>query len=107
MYRLFRDQCEKLLRIPPEPEAPPGDEASTRLFRAAPNFYKYMVAIWGLQTALALAICSASFVAVIGVLHNRRHTTSTDYLFLIIPMLALIVIAVERLFSVGDCAVGV
>gem|GEM_PF-6738418 len=37
MYSALRQTCERLLRIPHDPAAPPGDEASTRIFRAAPN----------------------------------------------------------------------
>ena len=55
MYNSFRNYCERLLRIPPEPEAPPGDEGSTRVFRAAPNFYKYLLVAWALKTLAALA----------------------------------------------------
>lgn len=43
MYNSFRQLCERLLRVPADPEPPPGDEASTRRFRAAPNFYKYLL----------------------------------------------------------------
>ncbi len=43
MYNSFRRFCERLLRIPADPEPPPGDETSTRQFRAAPNFYKYLL----------------------------------------------------------------
>src|SRR4051812_11768507 len=45
MYNSFRKLCERLLRIPADPEPPPGDEASTRLFRAAANFYKYLLCL--------------------------------------------------------------
>lgn len=43
MYNSFRQFAERLLRIPPDPEPPPGDEASTRLFRAAPAYYQYLL----------------------------------------------------------------
>jgi membrane protein YdbS with pleckstrin-like domain len=54
MYNVFRSLCERLLRIPPDPEPPPGDEASTRIFRAAPNYYKYLLALWGITTFATL-----------------------------------------------------
>ena len=56
MYRRFRDWCSRLLRIPTDPEPPPGDEASTRLFRAAPNFQKYLIFLWALRTFAVVAI---------------------------------------------------
>jgi membrane protein YdbS with pleckstrin-like domain len=51
MYSGFRNWCERLLRIPPQPDPPPGSEASTRIFLAAPNYYKYLLALWALRTA--------------------------------------------------------
>jgi uncharacterized membrane protein YdbT with pleckstrin-like domain len=53
MYKLFASACERLLRIPPPPETPPGDAASMRMFRAAPNFFKYLLFTWGLRTLMA------------------------------------------------------
>src|SRR5437868_277824 len=52
MYNVFRNACERVLRIPADPEIPPGDEHSTRFFRAAPNFYRYLFFIWLLGTVL-------------------------------------------------------
>lgn len=51
MYSAFRQFCERALRIPDEPEPPPGDSAQTRIFRAAPNYYKYLLALWALKSA--------------------------------------------------------
>lgn len=56
MYKSFRDWCSKVLRIPSDPEPPPGDESSTRLFQAAPNFYKYLIFLWALRTIAVVAI---------------------------------------------------
>ena len=56
MYKRFRDWCERVLRIPGDPEPPPGDESSTRLFRAAPNFYKYLIFLWAMRTIALVAI---------------------------------------------------
>ncbi len=56
MYNSFRQLCERVLRIPPAPEPPPGDEASTRVFRAAPNYYKYLLALWAIKSAGVILI---------------------------------------------------
>jgi uncharacterized membrane protein YdbT with pleckstrin-like domain len=56
MYNTFRRFCERLLRIPPDPEAPPGDEASTRQFRAAPNYYKYLLCLALLRILVFLLV---------------------------------------------------
>jgi membrane protein YdbS with pleckstrin-like domain len=58
MYNSFRQFCERLLRIPHDPTPPPGDHVSTRIFLAAPNYYKYLLCLWGLRAA-------AGFLAVI------------------------------------------
>lgn len=56
MYKVYRDWSQRLLRIPRDPEPPPGDEATTRLFQAAPNYYKYLLVTWVVRTAIALAV---------------------------------------------------
>ena len=58
MYNSFRQCAERLLRIPHDPAPPPGDHVSTRIFLAAPNYYKYLLCLWGLRAA-------AGFLAVI------------------------------------------
>lgn len=44
-----------LLRVPAEPAPPPGDPACVRRFRAAPSYFRYSVAVWGLKQLSALA----------------------------------------------------
>jgi uncharacterized membrane protein YdbT with pleckstrin-like domain len=56
MYNSFRRFCERLLRIPADPETPPGDEASTRQFRAAPNYYKYLLCLALLRILVFLLV---------------------------------------------------
>ena len=48
MYKVFRDFAERLLRIPHDPTPPPGDEASARVFRAAPAYLKYRIVLWAI-----------------------------------------------------------
>jgi len=50
------------LRIPHDPAPPPGDEASTRIFRAAPNYYRYLLFLWALKTAFAVLIVVVALV---------------------------------------------
>lgn len=56
MYSAFRQFCETLLRIPREPEPPPGDETKTRIFLAARKYYQYLLVLWALKTVLTVVI---------------------------------------------------
>ena len=53
MYKLIAALSEQVLRIPLPPEPPPGDETTARSFRAAPNFYRYLIFVWGLKIVAA------------------------------------------------------
>ena len=41
----IRQRVLRILRVPPAPAVPDGEEAA-RVFRAAPNFYRYRLALW-------------------------------------------------------------
>jgi len=44
----------RVLRVPPEPDNPLGEHGSLRVFRAAPNFFKYNLIMWGIGQAIAI-----------------------------------------------------
>lgn len=48
----WRGLVVKLLKVPPEPESPPG--ANARIFRAARNFFYYKLVGWGISQVSAL-----------------------------------------------------
>jgi len=74
MYSAFRQLCERMLRIPREPEPPPGDEAQTRIFLAAKNYYKYLLAMWALKTALSLLVIVAVLLGpFLAIFFDRMH----------------------------------
>ena len=54
MFSLLRSWLLGILRVPPEPQAPVGDPASTRVFRASPKFYFLRLLGWGLGQLFAL-----------------------------------------------------
>ncbi len=56
MFAPLRRLTERLLRIPDPPDPPPGDESSTRLFRAAPNYYLYLLVTWLIRTVVVLVV---------------------------------------------------
>src|SRR6059036_481407 len=77
MYRSFRQLAERLLRIPPDPESPPGDESTTRVFRASPKFLRYLLVVWGLQTtAFLLPILAAAAVLLTVAILTRKEAAA-------------------------------
>jgi membrane protein YdbS with pleckstrin-like domain len=102
MYNSFRQFAERLLRIPPDPEPPPGDEASTRLFRAAPAYYKYLLILWALKSLLALFIVSWIMVApVVGAFALAKQGNKSGLLLLLIPAVIFTLVIVLRLFALA------
>ena len=89
MYKRFRDWCSEVLRIPSDPEPPPGDEASTRLFRAAPNFYKYLIFLWAVRTfALVAILLPAEIIPLVTGLDWERRLRG--FAFVAVPLPAVI-----------------
>ncbi len=39
----------RLAKVPPEPHPPAGSPGSIRIFRAAPNYWKYLLVTWGIR----------------------------------------------------------
>jgi uncharacterized membrane protein YdbT with pleckstrin-like domain len=49
MHDKLKSLLLRLLKVPPEPQAPAGSPGSVKVFRAAPNFYKLKLLLWGLR----------------------------------------------------------
>jgi uncharacterized membrane protein YdbT with pleckstrin-like domain len=104
MYKLFSEICERFLRIPHDPTPPPGHEASaTRIFRAAPNFYRYLLVIWCLKTlGTVLIFClPLSVPLIIGAITLSSKGKPWGWLLLLIPALILVLVLVLRLFALA------
>jgi len=43
----------RVAKVPAEPQAPAGSAGSVRVFRAAPNYWKYQLVLWGIRQASA------------------------------------------------------
>ena len=102
MYSAFRNLAERWLRIPPEPEPPPGDEASARVFRAAPKYLQYLKVLWGIRTGLSLvfAIVPIVFIAVI-LAEARNNTGPAVAIFAVIEILIVAFLVSRALFSLA------
>lgn len=103
MYSAFRQLCEQVLRIPREPEPPPGDEAKTRIFLAAPNYYKYLLVMWGLKTAASLlAILFVFVLPLIGMFAGRsRVDEGWIALFLVLEGIGLVLALIGAALSLA------
>lgn len=67
MYEPAKRALFRLLRVPAEPEDPLGAGDSLLVFRAAPNYLRYKLVVWGIRWLVALPgliITAAGFAAV-------------------------------------------
>ena len=88
MYRKVQSVVEAVLRIPPEPEAPPGDEDAAKVFRASPKYYKLKLILWGIGRAFgAAAILFGSAIA-LGVLAEQSSS------HLVFALMAIVFVSV-------------
>lgn len=102
MFSAFREWCERWLRIPDDPEPPPGDEARTQRFRAAPNFYKYLLFIWGLKSLGLFAVLAPSTILpLIAVLLTKHGNQIAVTISTAVPLIVLAVALLFRLFSLA------
>jgi len=49
MHEKLKALVLRLLKVPPEPQAPAGSPGSIKVFRAAPNFYTLKLILWALR----------------------------------------------------------
>lgn len=78
----------RLLRVPPEPSPPAGSEESLRIFRAAPNYLRYRLVLWGLAQVGSLV----GLIVFDGILLNRLRDDVSGNLYL--GLVALLVLAI-------------
>src|SRR5437899_2631110 len=86
--------------MPHDPTPPPGDEASTRIFRAAPNFYRYLLVLWALKSGFSLLILLVSLTVpvIVGAMALLKEGHQSGLWLLLIPCLALALLLAIRLF---------
>jgi uncharacterized membrane protein YdbT with pleckstrin-like domain len=102
MYGSFRKLSERFLRIPGDPAPPPGDENSTRLFRAAPNYYYYLLVTWAVRTLIALLVLlPAEILPFLGAFSDSFERRIPSYFSMSLPPFIAIVIILQRLFSLA------
>jgi uncharacterized membrane protein YdbT with pleckstrin-like domain len=102
VYKAFCDVCERLLRIPPPPEPPPGHENTAQIFRAAPNYFKYLLAIWGIRTGvLVLALGVGFIVILVATMAGHRHLGGITFVMLFGEFVVFAIFLLLQLFSLA------
>jgi membrane protein YdbS with pleckstrin-like domain len=100
MYNIFRKLSETWLRIPPEPEAPPGDEATARVFRAAPKYLRYLRVLWGIRNGILLLAASIPLLITTSVMALDRQGGAATVVG-ILGLMVLAFLVVKALFSLA------
>lgn len=102
MYKAFRAWTERLLRIPDDPDPPPGDEASTRRFNAAPNYYRYLLVQWVLRTVIAVGVVVPMEIIPMITSATRAIDRAIPHAFIFhAPALLIAIVLVQRLFALA------
>ncbi|CAN5803982.1 hypothetical protein BH23GEM6_BH23GEM6_15960 [soil metagenome] len=99
MGERFRAWLLSLLKVPPEPTIPAGATA-IRVFRAAPNYFRYRLALWGIaQIGVILGLVFGLFF----LYQVQREVTQPTVVFLIqaAEVLAWVTFLVQIPFSLA------
>lgn len=100
MYNTFRLLGEKWLRIPPQPEPPPGDEASAHVFRASPKYLSYLRMLWAIHTLFMFAVAVIPALTV-GTVILRRETGGTLAVVTTLGILIIVFLLGSALFRLA------
>ncbi|HYW08080.1 MAG TPA: PH domain-containing protein [Longimicrobium sp.] len=72
MFDALKAWLLRVLRVPPEPSAPEGGRI-IRVFRAAPNYFRMKLILWGLTQLAALAGLVAGLLFIRSVMDELPH----------------------------------
>lgn len=101
MFKKFRAWCERFLRIPDDPEPPPGDEARTQRFQAAPNYYRYLLGLWFFKTLGVLLVLIPLEIAPLFGFFQLKHAEMLKASLFALPQLIILAVLLGRLFSLA------
>ena len=96
----LRNLATQLLRIPHDPSPPPGDEASARIFRAAPAYLRYRIVLLFIGLLLTLGFGGILLGALnLALATDRSAPGPLRTVVLVISLLLLLSILLHALFS--------
>ncbi len=101
MFKNLRAWFERVLRIPGDPEPPPGDEARTQSFRAAPNYYRYLLGVWLLKTLGVLFVLIPMEIGPFFGFFQLKHDEILRAYVLGLPQMIILAALLGRLFSLA------
>ena len=59
MFEIAKAFALRLAKVPPEPHPPAGSPGSILVFRAAPNYWKYLLVLWGIRQIIGVFVIFA------------------------------------------------
>ncbi len=86
----------RFFKVPPQPDPPPGDGASARIFRAGKNYFRYKLIVWGISHLMMLM----AFATIIPVmLFNAPEGSGLQTMFRILAVILIIGLPIEMLLT--------
>lgn len=100
MYGLLKKVILKVLKTPDEPEAPSGDEASLKVFRAAPAYFKYRLLGWAFGRVVMFGITVAVVLGLVaGGAAGAQDEPLLGVVFIALAVFVAVVAAVNLFLS--------
>jgi membrane protein YdbS with pleckstrin-like domain len=97
IYEQIKDGLLAVLKAPTHPPDPPaGSRESVQIFRAAPNFLTYQIAMWGLGFALGIV----AELIMIAIAHSREGTQWIEFAAVYVVLVGTIIGAVIKYFLI-------
>lgn len=101
MFKAFRNSSERLLRIPAAPDPPPGDESTTRRFRAAPKYYLYLFITWTIRTVIVLTVLLPAEVLPFLDIFSEQFERRLPFAAFRAPVFVVAIALVQRFFALA------
>lgn len=92
--KFFRDALLRFLLVPPEPSVP-GGTSNVRVFRAAPAYYHYRLALWLLAQAGAAVGLIIGLIAISAALDSGGLPRGVEILLTAVELIAWVTFVVQ------------